>query len=137
MSDVKISAARQEQSKNDKRTLLDKLINKERRTREVTIILNGSAETLKFGAISQTALDALRAKHPPTTAQRAEGLGVDTNTFAPALVAATLIEPAITEDEAREMWASDNWAWGELGELFSHATEICSAGFDIPRKASA
>lgn len=134
---VKITAARTEQSKADKAVLLDKLKGKRRRSTELTVMINGEPLTLRFEAISAQEMDKLRAKHPPTTKQRAEGAGVNFETFAPALVSACLVDPAMTEDDARELWASDYWSAGELNQIFETASAVCLEGMDIPLSASA
>lgn len=132
-SDVKVQAARNEQSAADKIALLK---GKKRRTKDVTVDLGGETITLKFQAISGTEMDKLRAKHPPTAKQRAEGLGVNTDSFAPALVAACSLEPKMSEDDVREIWASDYWGAGELNTLFNAASDVCLEGANIPFTAS-
>lgn len=134
--EVKIAAARQEQSKADKSDLLNRLRNKKRKAKTLEINLDGDIVTLKFEAISSRELDKLRAKHPPTQKQRAENLGVNLETFNPALVAATLVEPKVTEDEAVELFNSDRWSAGELAQIFNTASDVCMEGLDIPRNAS-
>lgn len=138
MSDtpVKIAAARQAQSAADKQSLIERLRNKKRRQKELTVKLNGEDVTLIFQALSATELDKLRAKHPPTKDQIAQGLGVNMNTFQPALVAASLVDPKMSEDEARELWSSDYWSAGELAQLFETASAVCLEGMDIPSIAS-
>lgn len=137
MADVKITAAQQEQSKADKSRLLDKLKNKKRKTAELAISINDEQITLKFQAISAVELDKLRAKHPPTKTQLANGQGINFESFQPALVAATLTDPVMSEDEAREMWTSDYWSAGELAQIFETASEVCLTGLDVPPSASA
>jgi len=140
MSDIKITAAQQDQSKADKthtRDVLGLLKAKKRKTSELEISVDGENITLKFQAISATELDKLRAKHPPTKAQIANGQGINFESFQPALVSATLVDPEMTEDEVREMWTSDYWSTGELSQIFEAASEVCLAGLDIPSSASA
>jgi hypothetical protein len=140
MSEIKITAAQQEQSKTDKertRDTLGLLKSKKRKTSELAISINDEPITLKFQAISSTELDKLRAKHPPTKAQQANGAGINFDTFQPALVAMTLTDPVMTEDEVREMWSSDYWSSGELSQIFEAASEVCLAGLDVPPSASA
>lgn len=137
MTDVKIAAARAEQSKSDKADLLDRLKNKKRKTASLRLVVDDEPVEMKFSAISARELDALRAKHPPTKAQQAEGLGVNMDTFAPALVSATLTEPKMTEDDARDIWASDFWSRGELAQIFEVASAVCLDGLDVPPSASA
>lgn len=137
MSDVKNVAARGEQSKADKRALLSRLLNKQRKTRTVPVTIEGESVELKFAAISAHELDKLRAEHPPTVEQRAQGFSVNQDTFQPALVAACLTEPEMTYEEAKEMWTSEHWSTGELNFLFEVCSNLCLDGIDIPRNASA
>lgn len=137
MSDVKDVAARAAQSKADKSDVLHKLLNKKRKAREVTITVDGEDLTLKFEALSAHNLDKLRAAHPPTVEQKANGFNVNTSTFSPALIAACMVEPEITPEQAKEMWDSEHWSTGELTYLFDVCSALCLEGIDIPRNASA
>lgn len=119
-----------------KSDLAQKLLKKSRKELTVTIELSGDPVELKFRAISQNELDKLRAKHKPTTEQKAQGLGVNLKSFQPALVAATLVDPELTEEEVQSIWTSDDWSEGELGNLFNAASTVCMAGFDVPRSAN-
>lgn len=136
MSEVKIAAARQEQSKADKDSLLDRLKLKPRKTLDLRVQVGDEVVVLKFEAISSRELDKLREKHPPTKAQLAKNYGVNIDTFNPALVAATLVEPTMTEEEAREIFASDYWSSGELAQIAEAASTVCLNGFDVPSIAS-
>lgn len=85
-----------------------------------------------FRSIGRAAYDALVNAHPPTPAQRAQAksLGQDTNinleTFPPALVAACLVEPKLSVDEAQALWRDDNWNQAELTKLFNGAFAVNS-----------
>lgn len=129
---IKIQAARNEQAAADKRSVLDKLKSKKRRTSKVTVEVDGEQLELLFEAISYKELDSLQAKHPPTQAQRIEGAAYNRNTFPPALVAACSVEPKISEAEARDIWQSDDWSSGELTTLFQAVSDLCLRGLDIP-----
>jgi hypothetical protein len=48
--------------------------------------------------------------------------------FAPALLAACITEPAMTVAEVEELWGSDMWTAGELGDLFAAAIRVCTGG---------
>jgi len=133
---VKIQAARNEQSVQDKKSVLDQLKSKKRRSQTVTIDLNGSEVELKFEAISYKELDALQAKHPPTQDQRVNGASFNRNTFPPALIAACSVEPKITETDAREIWSSEEWSTGELNTLFDAVSGLCMKGLDVPFTAT-
>lgn len=128
--------ARTKQSKADKKNTLAKLLSKRRKTRTVKFSVNGETLDLTFQAISSHELDALRAKHPPTVEQKANGFSVNQDTFQPALVAACLTDPEMTYEEAKEMWASEHWSHGELNNLFNICSDLCLEGLDIPSSAS-
>lgn len=132
MSDIKIQAARNEQSAADKLTTLDKLKNKKRRTQTITIEVNGEQLELTFQAISYAELDKLQSQHQPTQQQRIEGAVYNRDTFPPALVAACSVVPHISEQDAKEIWASEDWSTGELTTLFEAVSNLCMRGLDIP-----
>lgn len=137
VSDVKIAAGRQAQSKNDKDALLEKLRLKPRKTLELSVKVGDDDMKFVFHALSSRELDKLREKHPPTAKQRAEGMGVNSETFHPALVAATLAEPLqLTEEDAKEIFASDYWSTGELQMIVDAASRVCLEGMDVPSTAS-
>lgn len=135
--EVKNITLRQSQSKADKQSTRDKFLTKKRRTKDVELNLNGEKVTVKFEAMSSTELDDLRAKHKPTTQQRADGLGVNIDTFNPALVARTIIDPELSLDDVKAIWKSDEWSSGELGALFNAASDVCMEGMNIPFRESA
>lgn len=136
-SDVKIASARQQQSKTDKDALFDKLRLKPRKRYELKVRIGDEDMDFVFEALSSTSLDKLKEKHPPTKAQRAEGLGINSMTFNPALVAATLVEPLVlNEEEAKEIFASDYWSTGELQQIVDAASRVCLEGMDVPSNAS-
>lgn len=132
MPDVKIQAARNEQSVQDKQSTLDKLLGKKRREETLKINVNGEEISLHFAAISYNELDKLQAKHPPTQDQRVNGATFNRNTFPPALIAACSVDPVISESEARTIWTSPDWSTGELNTLFDAVSALCMKGLDVP-----
>jgi len=127
--DVKVVAARKKQSDSDRAKNL--LLTKTARETRVTIEVNGEPIELLYRAISRRELDALRAKHPPTTKQRTDNpsAGVNSDTFNPALVAACLVEPELTKAEVQELWDNGNWTQGELNHLYMGASDVCMEWF--------
>lgn len=91
-----------------------------------------SVAYFKLRAIGRAAFDALVNAHPPTSAQRAKakslGLGGEMawnpDTFPPALVAACLVDPEMTEDQARLLWEDDSWNAAETQALMDAALEV-------------
>lgn len=134
---IKVQAARNAQAKADKDDTAHRLLKKKRKSLTRKIVVDDETIDLVFEAVSSRELDRLRAKHPPTAEQRVNGQGVNTETFAPALVAATLVSPELSEEEIVAMWEDDSWSTGELGELFDAASTVCLSGFDIPPSANA
>lgn len=88
--------------------------------------------TLTVRAIGQRDYDALLALHPPTKAQKADGDSYNIETFCPALLARSLVDPVITDEEAIEIWTSDAWSRGELTALFFACVDVNNKGLDIP-----
>lgn len=132
MPESKSVEARAAQSAAAKKATLSLLRSKRRRTKTVTIQVGGEDLALTFGAISSHDLDKLQGKHTPTVEQRARGMVFNPETFSPALVAACLIDPEMSESEAREIWTSTEWSTGELNFLFETASTLCMEGLNIP-----
>jgi len=127
------TTARQKQSDASKRATFEMLKNKKRRERELTIYLTEKdAVTLNLRAIGAQDYDRLVSKHPPTSEQRVEGASYNINTFAPALLAAVVVDPEMSSKEWEEIWNSPDWNRGEVIDLFSSAAGLCVQGLDIP-----
>lgn len=85
-----------------------------------------------FQALGRVAWDELVTTHRPTDKQRTEhrrggGQGEiewNPDTFPPAVVAASLVEPALSEAEVRELWDDPNWNLAELMALFNAAVAV-------------
>jgi len=84
-----------------------------------------------FRSIGRAAYDALANAHQPTALQRAQakalGMGEimwNTETFPPALVAASLVEPKLSAEEVESIWRDDNWNQAELNALLQAAVEV-------------
>lgn len=95
-----------------------------------------------FRGIGRHRFDLLKRKHPPTDQDKAdaERVGMEAKhldwsneTFRPALVAASMIdpttsEPLMTEEEVRrDIWESDNWNDAECQILFLAALKANQA----------
>lgn len=120
---------------------LEDLLNKPARTRDLIIRVpaekGGAHElTLKLKAVGSQAYDDLLAAHPPTAEQKREGNTYNADTFAPALIAACCVEPAMSEKDAVTLWTSSEWSRGEVTELFVACVEVCSKGLDVPFTAA-
>lgn len=123
-------------------TVADLLARKRPHQRSVTVLLDqdtGERLTFTFRAVPRSEWDDLVAaeEHQPTEEQKAEFLeglikaGVDPakaeplsynpETFAPAAVAASCIEPKLTLEDVLAMWESPDWSAAELARVFQTA----------------
>lgn len=98
-----------------------------------TAFEDGSA-VFVFEGLSREDWERLLDDHRPKEHQRSrarregtsEFLNWDPDTFPPALIAATLVDPpGITLDKARELWESDRFNRSELEAIFSGAHIAC------------
>lgn len=129
---IKITAARREQSKASKSATLEQLKGKKPRRKTIKVVIEDNEVELTFQAISSTDLDKLQGKHTPTMDQKAKGFAFNPQTFAPALVAACSYEPKMTEEDTKEIWESEAWSTGELNVLFDTCSVLCMEGMTIP-----
>ncbi len=121
----------------------DVLAGKKPTTRSVVIDLDdGEKVTFTFRSIGRVAMRDLLDAHKPTPDQRRElreaqklvgipshrraELPFNSDTYPPALIAACCVSPAMTEDEATELWESEAWGEGELMSLFEAAQLVNS-----------
>ncbi len=86
--------------------------------------------TVRFRSIGRKKYEALVDAHPPTDQDNIESMAengqpapYNGDTFGPALVAASAVEPEITLEEARGFW--DDWNPSEVIDLFTGAL-ICN-----------
>lgn len=92
---------------------------------------------LTFRALAGSRYDELVAKHPPRPEDKKQGFFYNPDSFGPALIAATCIEPDLTEEDAIEIWESDDWNRGERMILLMAAIEVCTSGLNVPFKRNA
>lgn len=116
---------------------LSQLRAKKPRKGEIPITLldeNGLPEEYVFQAqaIGSKLYDKLVAAHPPTNKQRDQNQVYNIDTFAPALIAAVITDPKMTAEEVAELYDSDDWAPGEMGNLFFSCQRLCNMGIDVP-----
>lgn len=120
---------------------LDQLKKKKRVTKTITLVLGDEdgdpvEVSLSFRGISSQRYDRLIAAHPPRNADKKKGYAYNPDTFGPAIVAATCVDPEMTLDDAKEIWESDDWNRGELMQLLMAAIEVCTAGLSVPFRKS-
>lgn len=127
-----------EQTPRPKATL-DHLKKKQRVTKTVTLAVTGDDGNpmeveLTFRGVPAHEYDSLIAKHPPRKQDKAQGYGYNPDKFGPAIIAATCVDPEMTDEDATEIWMSDDWNRGERMMLLMAAIEVCTAGLDVPTK---
>lgn len=100
-----------------------------------------------FAAIGRARLDELKAQNPPTEEMwaryrervKANPLMTppefDPEAMAPALIAASCVDPSMTVDEAQKLW--DELSDGEAARLFEAAWNVNSQGSDRPLSKTA
>lgn len=108
-----------------KKLTMDHLRKKTVRTKELDIELGGEKYSWKLQAVSSQELDRLQNRFPPSKPQREQGFSYNIDKFAPALISACSVEPALTPEEATELWNSDTWSAGELNAIFGGCTSLC------------
>lgn len=98
-----------------------------------TVDENGDAVVVEMllRSISLKEYDTLVTANPPTSAQKKEGATYNLDTFAPQLISRVVVDPALTEDDAKALWRSEDWNRGELFSLFSKCAEVCNSGVDL------
>lgn len=97
--------------------------------------VEGSTVEMLLRAVGRKRYDDLLLAHPPTTQQEEEHAKrfadvegfvspppYDPDTFAPALIAATCVEPKLSESEVAELL--DEWTSGEVVKLWTAALEV-------------
>ena len=103
-----------------------------------------SEATFVFKAMGRRGYDELVSKHPPKKADRdiakrlADETGqphsaeFDSDSFPPALIAASSLEPLMSETDAIALWNDPDWNGAELIKLFNTALMVNSLAGDIP-----
>ena len=80
------------------------------------------AVTVRFRSIGHRAYDALVVAHQEG---KDDGAPFNPETFGPALVAASAVEPALSAEQVAVLW--DEWNAGDLLALFAAALEANTA----------
>lgn len=92
---------------------------------EQTVELSLDPETtvaLRFRSIGARAYDRLIKAHQEG---KDSGAVFNGETFAPALIAASLVDPVLTEDQVLEL--VEQWSTSEIVQLFAAALEVNTA----------
>lgn len=82
-------------------------------------------------SIGRDRFEEILNDNPPTEQQKnkakkdgEEEPSWNPETFMPALMAASIVSPAITEEEMQEMWTSEDWNAAELFIIFAAALQV-------------
>lgn len=85
----------------------------------------------QFRSIGRRKFEDLVDACPATKAQKTEAIkkgqeepGWNLETFPPTLIAAAIVSPEMDEEDAFEMWDSDDWNQAELVQLFLAALSV-------------
>ena len=132
----------EDQKRVRKTATVDQLKKKRRVTKTIYIgVDDDDGETvevaLTFRALAGSRYDELVSKHPPRPEDKKQGFFYNPDSFGPALIAATCIEPEMSEEDVLEIWESDDWNRGERMVLLMAAIEVCTAGLNVPFKRNA
>lgn len=107
------------------------LLGKKPHRKTIYLVVDGHPRALTFQAVEPLHWRRLIESHPPTDEQidRAEMLGrnhpqLDADTFDDAIVAASLIEPKLTEEQLAEIWATGAWSTEERATMVAAAMEV-------------
>ena len=97
---------------------------KKARTETVTVVLDDKTEVdFMFKGIGRKAFNTLVNEHPDPN----DELQWDQDNFPPALISASCESPAMTPDEAKELWDDPQWSVQELDQLFTGALKVNAA----------
>lgn len=87
--------------------------------------------TFVFRSIGRSNFDQVIEECPPTSQQLKEASndGEDppswnTDTFPPAIIAAAIVEPELTEEQVYEIWESEDWSHAEVASLYLAALDV-------------
>lgn len=105
--------------------------------------LEESSQTFTFKSIGRRAYEELMLDHAPTKDQIAEAKktagggepAFNTDTFPPALIFASCIDPMLTEEDVKEIWEGDSWSQNETTTLFVTALDANNTrrSIDLPK----
>lgn len=107
------------------------------KTRETFKIYIGSGDDkseieLTVEALSMKDYDKLIAKYPPTDEEKLKGLTYELETFAPALISASLTDPDMSLAQAKKLWNSENWSRGDVEGIFTKVLQVNHRESTVP-----
>jgi hypothetical protein len=105
------------------------------RVQEVEAELDAAADEFAFAAIGQKAWTDLLVKHKPNEEQKAEGYEFDPATFPQAAVAASAVEPKMSQADVDDLFAALNF--GQWQQLWAACLAVNVEGSSVPFSAAA
>lgn len=107
---------------------------KNRDTFKVYVGSGDSAQEIEMTAeaLSMKDYDKLVAKYPPTAEEEAKGLTYELEKFAPALIAASLVDPEMSLAQAKQLWGSENWSRGDVEGIFTRVLRVNHRDSTVP-----
>lgn len=127
-------------------TLASEIPGLERKIQELEAELITNAPIFEFQAIGRRELDQIRNDHPPTEDQwelyrervkvnpLVQPPSFNPEGLAPALLAASALEPSMTLDEAQALW--DSLSDGEAAQLYEAAWSVNMEAASVPLSGS-
>jgi len=106
-----------------------------RAVRDIEAEIEASQREFTFQGIGNKPWQDLKRAHPPSEAQRREGLDTDIEAFAPALIAAASLDPKVSPAQAQKMM--DRFPPGEFGKLYESALEANGQVAGPPKSVTA
>lgn len=85
-----------------------------------------------FKSVGRFRYDELVLANPPTKEQKKDKAEFNADTFPPALVAESCVDPEMSLEDAVEIFASPDWNGAELRKIFFGALEVNTETGDIP-----
>lgn len=124
-------AKRRLEGQPDDRDLQDKFTDVEEAYLAATDEMEDNSVTFTFRGVGREAFEELLLEHQPTKSQRdqarkegAGNLNWNFDTFPIALIAASSVDPELSESDVKEIWNSPDWNQGELMALFGAALDV-------------
>lgn len=108
--------------------LAQQIVDLEAEMAEATVIY-------RVQSIGRKAWADLKALHPPTPAERKQGLDINMATFPQAAIAACAVEPTVSPAEAEQLTVV--LPEGEWGKLWSAVCGVNMGVLDTPKSAAA
>lgn len=111
----------------------DLFLRKTRRVETHRINFDGQEIEIRVCGLDTREFNKLVSNHLPrrgNSVDQARGFNADT--FPPALLAGSIIEPKLSPDEWGDIFASPEWSLGEVAALVDLAWSASNRGFDVP-----